>query len=373
MSKFLCARFLVAAVILAGTAVPAAAADKKPKFDQALEHAVSKRVTGPLDVIIRVVPGGHDAVRGKLAAKGHAVTGEHASINALSATVDARDLADLDRDPLVVSVSLNAVVHAHQTVASPASPDAIVTLDMLRPIVGSTETGATGQGVVVAVIDSGIQERPDLHSQIKAFYDFTVDGTAKPGKPTDPYGHGTHIAATIASTGQENALRFRGLASGAQLIGLRVLDGSGNGKTSNVINALAFATANKAALGINIINLSLGHPIYESAATDPLVQAVEAAVHAGIVVVVSAGNFGINPSTGLPGYGGITSPGNAPSAMTVGAVNTSGTLSRSDDVVAPYSSRGPSWVDGFAKPDVVAAGHRIVADTNVGGYPYKMH
>ena len=132
---------------------------------------------------------------------------------------------------------------------------------MLRSIVGSTETGATGQGVVVAVIDSGIQDRPDLHSQIKAFYDFTVDGTARPGKPTDPFGHGTHIAATIASTGQENGFRFRGLASGAQLIGLRVLDGSGNGKTSNVINALAFATANKAALGINIINLSLGGPV----------------------------------------------------------------------------------------------------------------
>src|SRR6266513_4281425 len=146
-----CRRFLAAAVMLAVSGVPAAATDKKPKSDQ----AVSQSVTGSLDVIIRVVPGGHDVVRAKLAAKGRTVTGEHASINALRATVDARDPADLDRDPLVVSVSLNAVVHAHETVASPASPDAIVTLDMLRSIVGSTETGATGQGVVVAVIDSG--------------------------------------------------------------------------------------------------------------------------------------------------------------------------------------------------------------------------
>src|SRR5205814_3653282 len=133
------------------------------------------------------------------------------------------------------------------------------------------------------------------------------------------------------SCGQENALRFRGIASDAQLVGLRVLDGLGAGKTSNVINALAFATANKAALGIDIINLSLGHPIFESAATDPLVQAVEKAVHAGIVVVVSAGNVGVNPVTGLSGYGGLMSPGNAPSAITVGSANSSGTPGRADD------------------------------------------
>ena len=86
-----------------------------------------------------------------------------------------------------------------------ANPDALVTLDVLRTMVGNT-TGVTGQGVGVAVIDSGIQDRPDLQSQIKAFYDFTIDGTPKKAPATDPYGHGTHIAATIASTGQENGL-----------------------------------------------------------------------------------------------------------------------------------------------------------------------
>ena len=102
------------------------------------------------------------------------------------------------------------------------------------------------------------------------------------------------------------------------------------------------------ALGINIINISLGHPPYESAATDPLVQAVEAASRAGTIVVVSAGNVGVNPQTHKIGYGGILSPANAPSAIAVCAGKTMGTIDPTDDLIANYSSRGPSWYDGFA-------------------------
>src|SRR5207237_275668 len=105
--------------------------------------------------------------------------------------------------------------------------------------------------------------------------------------------------------------------------------------------------------------------------------AVESAVRAGYVVVVSAGNFGINPkgnkpidpATGLPtvnpatetGYAGIVSPGNAPSALTAGATQTFDTVTRADDRVAPYSSRGPSWYDGFAKPNVVVPGDNLIS------------
>ena len=115
-----------------------------------------------------------------------------------------------------------------------------------------------------------------------------------------------------------------------------------------------------------MLNLSLGHPIYEPAASDPLVQAVEHASREGIVVVVSAGNFGLNRKTGLAGYGGIASPGNAPSALTAGAARTFNTVTRTDDRVAPYSSRGPSWYDGFAKPDFVAAGDNLLSIAAAG-------
>src|SRR5260370_32954527 len=100
MSPSSCARFLTAALTLAAYAFPAVAADKKPKLDHALQHALKTGI-GSVDVIIRVVPGGHDVVRSTLVGKGRTITGEHPSINALSATVDAGDLAELVTDPLV--------------------------------------------------------------------------------------------------------------------------------------------------------------------------------------------------------------------------------------------------------------------------------
>jgi hypothetical protein len=94
--------------------------------------------------------------------------------------------------------------------------------------------------------------------------------------------------------------------------------------------------------------------VLSSQATDPLCQAVEQAWNAGIVVVVAAGNEGRNNSAGTNGYGTITSPGNDPLAITVGAMNTVGTPARSDDKIASYSSKGPSQIDHVIKPDLVA-------------------
>ena len=157
--------------------------------------------------------------------------------------------------------------------------------------------------------------------------------------------------------------RFSGVAPGAHIVSLRVLDERGQGSTSDVIAAIDWAVANRAAYGLRVINLSLGKPVLESWVDDPLVQAVERASRAGLVVVASAGNWGTLPD-GTRVRDGITSPGNAPSAITVGAIDTMGTAARSDDRVADWSSRGLTAIDGFLKPDVSAPGRRIVSSAS---------
>ena len=133
-----------------------------------------------------------------------------------------------------------------------------------------------------------------------------------------------------------------------------------------MLRAIEFAIVNKDLLNIQVLNLSLGHPIFEHAATDPMVQAVESAVRAGLAVVVSSGNVGLNATTGLPGYAGVLSPGNSPSAFSIGAVRTFNTVSRDDDRIALFSSRGPTWYDGFAKPDFSAPGQNLLSVAAAG-------
>ena len=217
----------------------------------------------------------------------------------------------------------------------------------------------------MAVVDSGIAPSRDLPpARIEAFFDFTQpQGEAQLSTtPVDEYGHGTHVAGLIGGSGDASVGEYKGPARKATFVVFRVLDEDGAGYTSDVVAAIEYAVQHNDRLGIDVMmNLSLGHPIFEAAATDPLVQAVEAAVASGIVVVTSAGNIGINPETGEVGYAGITSPGNAPAAITVGSLDLHYTATRFDDTVGPYSSRGPTWYDAFAKPDLVAPGHQLAA------------
>src|SRR5207249_6266399 len=138
----------------------------------------------------------------------------------------------------------------------------------------------------------------------------------------------------------------------ASLIALKVLDANGNGTVSNIIAALDWVLENHNTYNIRVVNMSVGSAITESAWTDPLTLAAKRVVDAGVVVVGAAGNFGKH-SVGLPQYGGISAPGNAPWVLTVGGSSTMGTAKRTDDVIGGFSSRGPTYIDWTAKPDLV--------------------
>ena len=231
-----------------------------------------------------------------------------------------------------------------------------------------SQPGVSGSGIGVAVIDSGIADHAALTGRVVARVNLVSD---EPGVTGDPFGHGTHIAgiiggSTTAATRVTTAYAG-GSAPGVHFVDVRVLASNGAGYTSDVIAGIDWTIANARRYGVRIINLSLGHPVAEPSATDPLCRAVARAVRAGLVVVVSAGNNG-RTAAGAPVLGGITSPGNSPFAITVGALDTVGTVDRSDDRVAQYSSRGPTRFDFAVKPDVVAPGAAIVSLEGQGSW-----
>src|SRR5260370_14724824 len=152
---------------------------------------------------------------------------------------------------------------------------------------------------------------------------------------------------------------------------LRVLDGNGNGTDSSVISAINAAIGLAKTYNIKVINVSLGRPIYESYTQDPLCQAVESAWKSGVVVVAAAGNEGRDNSQGTNGYGTIMAPANDPYVITVGAMKDMRTISRSDDLIASYSSKGPTLLDHIVKPDIVAPGNRVISLIQVGSSIYK--
>ena len=223
-------------------------------------------------------------------------------------------------------------------------------------------SGYTGKGIGVAVIDSGITaDHAAISGRVVARVNLV---STEPYVTGDPFGHGTHIAGLIGgSTTAATRVTSEyagGSAPGVHFADVRVLGSDGRGDTSDVIAGIDWTIANARRYNLRIINLSLGHPVAEPAATDPLCRAVARAVNAGFVVVVSAGNNG-RTATGAPVMGGITSPGNSPFAITVGAIDMAGTIDRGDDRVAAYSSRGPTKYDFAVKPDVVAPGTNLVS------------
>ncbi|WP_407705994.1 S8 family peptidase [Streptomyces yaizuensis] len=222
--------------------------------------------------------------------------------------------------------------------------DAVVraTLDTSAGRIGTPaawQAGHDGTGVTLAVLDSGIDTtHPDLVGKVSAERNFSDAPDAR-----DRNGHGTHVASTAAGTGAGSGGKFKGVAPGAKLLNGKVLNDSGEGTFTGIIEGIDWAVAQ----GADIVNLSLGgtdHP-----GIDPLEAHVnKVSAEKGVLFAVAAGN------EGRRGAGTIGSPGSADAALTVGAVDD-------QDRIADFSSRGPRVGDGGLKPDVTAPGVDITA------------
>ncbi|MFF9979511.1 S8 family peptidase [Streptomyces erythrochromogenes] len=198
--------------------------------------------------------------------------------------------------------------------------------------------GYDGKGTKVAVLDTGTDlEHPDLKGRVSASKNFTDSDT-----DADRQGHGTHTISTVGGSGAESGGARKGVAPGAELLSGKVLNDQGYGLDSWIIAGMEWAVAAKA----DVVSMSLGDPS-QTACDDPLAAAAEQLSRQGPLFVVAAGNSG-------PGNNTVSSPGCAPSVLTVGAVDR-------DDTTAPFSSRGPAGLQHTLKPEISAPGVGISA------------
>src|SRR5213594_164018 len=329
--------------------------------------------SGPPDVQVAVVVQTYDPPDytdlNLLQSLGGTLTATHSSIRGYSAKISAGSLEQLAADKNIERISGDLPVKAHMDVAYRA-----VRADRAAAVSGWWCTGLTGKGVGIALVDTGVQLHQDFKRPYGAKQAVEVEVVGHETGLQDYFGHGTHVAGILNGNGAASSdslsfRSFRGLAPGAQLISVRALSPDGTGRTSDIITGIDWVVKNAGTYNIRVLNLSLGHPVYESYKTDPLCRAVASAVRKGIVVVVAAGNDGAIGT----GFGTITSPGNSPSAITVGAVDDRNTVPAADDVLAWYSSKGPALVDFVVKPDLVAPGTWIVSTRAVSSWLDTQH
>jgi serine protease AprX len=222
--------------------------------------------------------------------------------------------------------------------------------------------GLQGQGVTVAVVDSGIAHdndfgaAPTLELQPVDRVLLQLGFSPIAGVVDDTSGHGTHVAGIIGGGGVDSKGVYMGVAPRVNLISLRVSDDQGMAYESDTVAALQWISENKDAYDIRVVNLSLNSTVEQSYHTSPLDAAVELLWFKGVVVVASVGNKGPDggPNTAN------AAPANDPFIITAGASDEHGTPDPTDDSQAPFSAHGTT-LDGFVKPDLLAPGKDIIS------------
>ena len=288
--------------------------------------------------------------RARVDAVGGLITHELAIIDAIAATLDARQLRVL-RKSKDLKFFADATVEVNGHEAHDAAHVELIGAEHLHA------KGLYGDGVTVAILDTGIWNtnnhlRNDLHGlrRILAEYDAQYDWLKK---AADEHGHGTHLASVIASSKKSDLDTAQGIAPNAKLVNVKAFGEDGSGSYADVIRGLGWLLDNKKKYGIRVLNLSFSATPQSHYWDDPINQAVMKVWEAGIVVVASAGNNG-------PDAMSIGVPANLPYVITVGAMTDSYTpKDPSDDRLTTFSAAGPTF-EGFVKPEIIAPGGHIL-------------
>ena len=353
---------VVVSALAVGTAAPALAAPAAPAGDL-------------VGVIVQELPGAGTAPERAVVALGGTVGRELGIIDAFGAEVPAGRLDVLRAADGVRAVTEDAAITltSADVEAQAGQSGSLATIVENIGASAAWSKGITGQGVDVALIDSGVVPVEGLTTpgKVVAGPDLSVeaqqcDSTGgacrnSPAYGLDGYGHGTAMAGIIA--GRDGAAPsllaptsgrtdFLGVAPDARIVNVKVADGAGQADVSQVIAGIDWVVANRRANGLNIrvLNLSFGTDGVQDYQLDPLTYAAEVAWRAGIVVVASAGNRG-------SGSERLTNPAYDPYVIAVGAIDDAGGRGLGNAVVPEFSSRG----DGVRNPDLAAPGAAVVS------------
>ncbi len=339
---------LGAAVAAALALIAGASAVATPAAQASTTETVIVSSTGALSPVNAVIN-----------ALGTVITQFHI-INAVEATIPRAAVSLLNALP---GISVTPDVSVNVQSATPESTGPHTPSDAFLQQTGATTLAAdgdTGQGVTVAVLDTGIDNLPDFSGRLIGGVDLSGGGNAF----QDGYGHGTFVAGLIAGDGASSNGQYSGEAPGANLVSIKVANANGDTDLATLIQGLQWAVDNEGTYNIKVLNISLGFKPSESTVLNPLDQAVEAAWNSGITVVCAAGNTG-------PSDGTILSPGDDPLAITVGALDDLAQPNVANDEMNDFSSVGPTSPDGWAKPDLVTSGRSVVSLAAPGSTVYN--
>jgi serine protease AprX len=298
-------------------------------------------------VLVQAEPGASGSAEQAVARLDGHVDVELPIIGGFAATLPAAGVAALEATPGVVAVTPNRAVTLSGQYGEGSGGASAVYTDAVRAP-KTWDMGATGRGIGVAVIDTGIDPVGDLAGRVAGGIDLTSEANNR-----DSYGHGTFIAGLIAGSGAASNGAVKGVAPDVHLVSVKIAGADGSTDLVRLVAGLDFVATTREIFNTRVVNLSLAvDPINGAYSSDPIDVAVERVWHSGVVVVTAAGNRG--------GSGGITAPGDDPFVITAGASDDRTTPSIGDDTLASFSSVGPTS-SGYAKPDFVAPGKSVVS------------
>src|SRR5207344_3332137 len=335
--------------------------------------AASRGSAPRAQVIVMAAPGATASIERAVEHVGGVVERRLSIIGGFSAAVPADVLPTLRGLPGVVSVSADSEMRPQDATYDPATDvDSMNAVTRYTGAVDWWNTGYTGAGVDVAVIDTGVSPVEGLATPGKVLNgpDLSIESQAPNLRYLDTFGHGTFMAGLIA--GHDSTLTvpyadapasaYRGIAPDARIVSVKVGTADGGTDVSQVIAAIDWVVqhAQDPGLNIRVLNLSYGTNSTQLYTLDPLAFAAEQAWKQGIVVVASGGNSGFQRH--MNNAPALSNPAFDPLLLAVGASDSQGTDTLADDLVpafSPWPKRGATRGVDLVAPGTHLQGLRV--------------